>query len=104
MSCLYEFNMSSFDHGNPEDFLLFISNFNMTLATSGTLGMDAKLHYLRTLVRGKSLGQFDLLSADVENKENLIVDYYIKGLAVYSSFVNFLKKSVMRRGIKKLVA
>ena len=27
----YEFNMSLFDHGEPEEFLLFIRNFNITL-------------------------------------------------------------------------
>ena len=32
MSYLYEFNMSLFDHDEPEEFLLFILNFNMTFA------------------------------------------------------------------------
>ena len=41
--------------------------------------MDARIQYLRTLVPGEALRQFDLLYADVENTE---------------------KKRVMRRGIK----
>ena len=79
-SDLYEFNMYLFDHGEPEESLLFIHNFNMTLAETGALYMDAKIQYLRTLVYGEALRQFDLFSADVENIETLNVDCYIKGL------------------------
>ena len=80
---LYEFNMDLFEHGNPEEFLLFICNFNMTLAVTGNLDMEAKIQYLCTLVRGEALRQFDLLSSDVENTETLNVDYYIMCLALY---------------------
>ena len=72
-----------FDNVYTEEFLLFILNFDMTLAATGMLDMDEKIHYLRTLVRGEELCQFGLLSADVENTETLNVDYYIKGLALY---------------------
>ena len=34
---LYEFKISLFDDGDPEYFLLFVRNLNMTLAVSGTL-------------------------------------------------------------------
>ena len=36
-SDLYEFKISSPDNGNPEEFVLFARNFNMTLAASWTL-------------------------------------------------------------------
>ena len=38
----------------------------MTLETSGTLQDFAKIQYLRTLVRGEVLRQFDMLFADFE--------------------------------------
>ena len=41
-SDLYEFKMSLFDNGNTEEFLLFVCNFNTTLAASGTLETGAK--------------------------------------------------------------
>ena len=47
------------------------------------LGMDANIQYLRTLVHGEALRQFELLSSDVEDIETLNMDYYIKGLALY---------------------
>ena len=52
MSDLYEFSMSLFEHGEPEEFLLFMRNFQMTLAVSGMLETEAKVQYLCTLVRG----------------------------------------------------
>ena len=51
-SDLYEFKMSLFDHGEPEEFLLFIRNFNMNIEATGTLETDEKIHYLRTLLYG----------------------------------------------------
>ena len=64
-SNLYGFKMSLFDHGKPEEFLLIILSFNMTLAATWTLDMDAKIQYLCTVVCGEELRQFDLLSADI---------------------------------------
>ena len=66
-SDLYEFRMSLFDHGNPEEFLLFVKNFQMTLAPTGTFEIEVRVRYLRTLVRGEALRQFDLLYDDVKN-------------------------------------
>ena len=84
-SDLYEFKMSLFDHGKPEDFLLFIRNFNTNLAATGMLNMDTKIQYLCTLFLAEVLHKFCLLFADVENTETLNVDYYTKGLAKYFS-------------------
>ena len=51
----------------------------MTLAATGMMEMDSNIQYLCTLVRGEALCHFDVLSANVENKETLNVDYYTKG-------------------------
>ena len=40
-SYLYEFKVDLFDNGDPEEFLLFVWNFNMTLVASGTLAIGA---------------------------------------------------------------
>ena len=54
----------------------------MTLVATGALETEAKVQYLRTLVRGEALRQFDLVSSDAENTETLFdVDYLLKGLA-----------------------
>ena len=45
---------------------LFAHNFKMTLEASGTLQDAAKIQYLRTLVHGEALRQFDMIYADFE--------------------------------------
>ena len=49
---LYEFRMSLFENDDPEEFLLFTHNFNMTLAVTGMLDMGTKIQYLYMLVHG----------------------------------------------------
>ena len=49
---LYELKMSLFDNGGPEEFLLFVSYFNMTLVASGALEAGIKYQYLCTILRG----------------------------------------------------
>ena len=69
---------------------MFVSNFNMNLAASGTLEADANSQQLCTLVRGEALCRFESLSADVESTETLNVDYIIRVLAQYFLCVNFM--------------
>ena len=76
--------MSLFDHGDPEELLLFVRNFQMTLVDTGTLETEAKVQYLRTLVRGEAVRHFDLLSADVKITDTPSdVDYLLEGLTWY---------------------
>ena len=85
--------MSLFDYVKPEDFLLFLKNFQTTLAAIGTLDTEGKVQYICTIVCGEALRQFDLLSTDVKNTETpLDVDYLLKGLAWYFPPVNSLSK------------
>ena len=51
-SDLYELKMSLFENGEPEEFLLFVRNSNMTLTESWTLEAGMIIQYLRTLVLG----------------------------------------------------
>ena len=65
-SDLYESKMALLYNGDQGDFL-FAHNFKMTLEASGTLQDAAKIQYLRTLVHGEALRQFDMLSADFKS-------------------------------------
>ena len=92
--------MYFFEHGNPEELLLFVWNFNMNLVATGILEMDAEVQYLFRLVHGEDLLQFGLLYTDLENMDtSLTVDDIIKGLEWYPPNVNFLSKQkrAMRR-------
>ena len=66
-SDIYDFRMSLLDHGEPQEFLLFVRNFKMTLAATGTLETKEKVHYLFNLFRGGVLYQFYFVSSDAKN-------------------------------------
>ena len=102
-SDLYEFRMALFDNGDPDEFLLFIRNFNMTPEETGTIGYCAKVQYLCTQVRGEVLHQFDALSNEVEGATPTTLENIILGLGTYFFPVNALSKKncVMRRIIRK---
>ena len=80
--------MVLFDNGDTEEFLLFVRNFNVNLAASGTLATGANIQYLRTLVRGEAIPQADLLSAYLEGTNHLNVENIILGFTLYFSSVN----------------
>ena len=82
--------------------MLFVCNFNTNLVTTGMMETDTNIQYLRMLVCGEVLCQFDLLFADSESTETLNVVYIVKGLVLYFPPVNSLSKEkrVMCRGMK----
>ena len=50
-SYLYEFKIAFFDSDDPEEFLLFINNFNITLEASGTIVLGTNIQYFSMLKR-----------------------------------------------------
>ena len=94
--------MDLFDNSDPEEFLLFVCNFNKNLEASRALLPAAKAQYHRTLLRFEALRQFDLLSAEVESAKPLTTEDIILGLGVYFPPVRLLSKQkhAMRRGMR----
>ena len=86
----YEFNISLYYNGEPETFFLFVINFNMTIAESGTLEAAVKVQYIRTLVIREALRQFDSLSVDLEIVNLITVKNITKGLPLYFLTVDSL--------------
>ena len=80
-SDLYEFKLVLSQYVEPAEFLLFICNFNMTHAASGTLGGDAKVPYICTLVHGEALRHFDTMYANMEGTKPITVEAIILGFA-----------------------
>ena len=72
--------MTLFDNIDPEEFLLFIRNFNVTLEVSGTLVAGAEIQYLPTLLCGKLLCQFDTFSDEVGSTTSENLNKIILGL------------------------
>ena len=89
---MYEFKMPLFDNKEPEEFLLFMWNLNMTLGASGTIKANVKLQYLRTLLCGEALPQFDILCDQVRIMIMAHFNQVIFGLGTYFYPVNSLSK------------
>ena len=100
---LYDFKTVLFNNGYQEEFLFYVSNFNITPAASGMLGNYMKVQYLCTLVHGESLHQFDSISSDMEGTNHLTVETILSMFVVYFFPVILLskKKHVMHHGMKK---
>ena len=100
---LYEFKMVFFDNIEPQEFLMFIRNFNMTLKASGTLKSSAKIQCLCTLTRGEEVHHFDMLSSELGSATTENLTSVILGLGMYSFPINALskKKCVMRHRMGK---
>ena len=82
-SDLDNFKMVLFGNGDPEEFLLFVCNFNMALEVSGTFKSGAKIQYIFTLVHGEILHRFDVLSAEVEGATPVTLASIVLVLVTY---------------------
>ena len=90
--------MALYDNGKPEDILLFIRNFDMTIEASGTLVSLVKIQYLCTLVHGEVLHQFYTFSAKVGSTTSENLKLVILGLGTYFCMLTRCKqKSMLRR-------
>ena len=72
--------------------MLFIYNLGITLESSVSLKDGTKAQYLRMLVHGESLRQFDVLSSDLEGVTPVTLEYIILGLGAYFFPINALYK------------
>ena len=101
---MYAFLMALFDNGYPEELLLFVQNFKMTIDASGTLIANAKLHYLCTQLHVEALHQSYTLCDQVGSTNMSHLNQFILGLGTYYFPVNALSEqmSVIRRGMRNL--
>ena len=83
--------------------MLFVSNFNITLAASWMLEVGAKYQYLCTLVRGEALRQFDSFSDDVESAETLKTVMLLAEVSAHG-FLSFYTNSVLHKKRSDLFA
>ena len=89
--------MALFDNSDPEKLLFFISNFNMTLKASRILVASAIIQYLRTLLRGEALHQFDTLSIEAGSTNSEALKSIILDLGTYLFPDNALSNNNKKR-------
>ena len=83
--------MVLFDNIRPEEFLLFVENFKITLAL-GTVSDNVKIQYICVILCVEALLQFDTLCALVGSTTATPLNGFILGLGVYFFPVNVLAK------------
>ena len=59
----YNVNMNTFDDGQPEKFLSLLKNFKIAIDGTRTTTPSGRINYLRTMLRGQALREFDKLEA-----------------------------------------
>ena len=72
--------MALFEKGNPEEFLLFVWNLQMTLKDSGELATSTDVQYICTLLHVEALHQIDTLSIEVGSTNATHLNRIILGL------------------------
>ena len=82
-SYFYEFKMYFFDKGEPEEFLLFVRNFQMIIEYSGIIAARTNIQYLFTLLHGEALCQFNTLCNQVGITNTTNLNQIILGLGTY---------------------
>ena len=53
--------MSMFENGQPGNFLILLKKFKIAIDKTGTIAVAGLLNYLRTMLHGESLRDFDKL-------------------------------------------
>ena len=89
---LCEFKTALFDNSDLDEFLLFISNFSMTLEALGVILGCINIQYFCTLVGVESLYHFDMLYDEVGSSTPENFKSVILGFGTYFFPVNALSK------------
>ena len=91
-SNINELKMALVENGAPEEFFLFVQNFQTDLEASGTLVASEKIQYLCTILRGKALPQLGMFSVQVGSTTIAHLNHIILRLGTYIFTVNALSK------------
>ena len=99
----YNVNMNTFDDGQPEEFLSHLRNFKIAIDGTRTTTPPGWIKYLRTMLRGQALREFDKLHSQYGGAINNHLKLIQKGLLEYFFPINELSKQkrVMRRTMHK---
>ena len=66
----YIINISTFEDGQPEEFLALLNNFNIAVDETGTKYPLDIINYLRTILYGGGIREFDELASQNHGTTN----------------------------------
>ena len=90
--------MNTFDDGQPEEFLSLLRNFNIVIDGTGNTTPSGRINYLRTMLSGQALREFDKLQSQYRGATNNRLKLIQEGLLEYFFPINSLSKQ--RRAMK----
>ena len=61
----YELKVQTFENGKPEEFLQMTKDFKNATDGTGTTSATGRIQFLRTMLRGEALREFDVISSQV---------------------------------------
>ena len=76
----YNINMSSFEYGQPEDFLALLNNFRIVIDGTGTTSLSGQMNYLSTMLHVEDLREFDQSSSQNNGTTNAHLKHITEGL------------------------
>ena len=79
----YGLKIAIFEHGQPEEFLALMKNLKTAVDSTGTTSAAGKINYLRTLLRGGALRDFDKLEIHNNGTSNAHLKFTQEGLLRY---------------------
>ena len=76
----YNINISTFEDGQPEEFLALLNNFRTVIYGTGTMSPSGRINYLRTMLRWEALRELDELASHNNGTTNAYLDHVMEGL------------------------
>ena len=72
--------MAVFENGQPEELLGFLKNFRKAIDGTGTTAVARRINYLRTILCGEALWEFDGLTSQNNGTTNAYLKEIQQGL------------------------
>ena len=94
----YNVNMNTFDYGQPEEFLSLLRNFKIIIDGNLTTTPYSWINYIRTMLRGQSLREFDELQSQHGGATINHIKLIQEGLLEYFFPINSLSKQKRAMG------
>ena len=66
----YELKIKTFENGKPEELIQMMKDFNTATDRTGTTSDNGKIQFLRTMLRGEALREFDVITSQVGSTTN----------------------------------
>ena len=89
---MHNINMTTFDNGQPEEFIEILNNFRISIDGTGTTSVTWRINYLHMMLNWKSIIYFDELSSHNTDTINYHLKHIMEGLLGFLPPINSLSK------------